>query len=294
MLPRTSFSPKIGSERDAGRVVSPAVVANDDAEPAPEEIGVIGAFLQVVYGVLDQLGRMVELTWQTLVWMVRPPYRIMQLFLALEFAGVKSIFIVALTGTFSGMVLALQTVNSLRQFSAEGVVGAVVAASLTREISPVFAALMLTARGGSAMAAELGNMRVTEQIDALTTMGVSPVQYLLSPRLFACVAMMPLLCILYTCVGMAGSWVVAVDWLSVDPGIFISNIEKYVVPKDFYMGMTKAFVFGFLVSAISCAQGFYASGGAKGVGEATTRAVVFSSVAILVANYILTSWLTEY
>lgn len=267
---------------------------NDDAEPAAERIGLVGALVQVFYGLLDQIGKILELTGQTLAWMLRPPYRIMQLLLALEFAGVKSIFIVSLTGTFSGMVLALQTVNSLRQFSAEGVVGAVVAASLTREISPVFAALMLTARGGSAMAAELGNMRVTEQIDALTTMGVSPVQYLLAPRLFACVTMLPLLCILYTCVGMAGSWVVAVDWLSVDPGIFISNIEKYLVPKDFYMGMVKALVFGFLVSAISCAQGYYASGGAKGVGEATTRAVVFSSVAILVANYVLTSWLTEF
>ena len=143
------------------------------------------------------------------------------------------------------------------------------------------------------MAAELGNMRVTEQIDALTTMGVSPVQYLLAPRLFACTVMLPLLCILYTCVGMAGSWVVAVDWLAVDPGIFLSNIEKYAMPKDFYMGMIKAFVFGFLVSAISCAQGYYASGGAKGVGEATTRAVVFSSVGILVANFMLTSWLTD-
>jgi phospholipid/cholesterol/gamma-HCH transport system permease protein len=180
------------------------VIANDDAEPVPEEAGILGAFVQVFYDVLDQVGKVLELTGQTLAWMVRPPYRIMQLLLALEFAGVKSIFIVALTGTFSGMVLALQTVNSLRQFSAEGVVGSVVAFSLTREISPVFAALMLTARGGSAMAAELGNMRVTEQIDALTTMGVSPVQYLLAPRLFACVAMLPLLCILYTCVGMAG------------------------------------------------------------------------------------------
>jgi phospholipid/cholesterol/gamma-HCH transport system permease protein len=269
------------------------VVANDDAEPAREEIGVIGAFVQVFYDVLDQLGRILQLTGQTLYWLVRPPYRIMQLFLALEFAGVKSIFIVALTGTFSGMVLALQTVNSLRQFSAEGVVGSVVAISLTREISPVFAALMLTARGGSAMAAELGNMRVTEQIDALTTMGVSPVQYLLAPRLIACTLMLPLLCILYTCVGMAGSWVVAVDWLAVDPGIFLSNIEKYAMPKDFYMGMIKALVFGFLVSAISCAQGYYASGGAKGVGEATTRAVVFSSVGILIANFMLTSWLTD-
>ena len=124
---------------------------------------------------LDRLGAIVLLTSQTLAWLIRPPYRISQLFLAMDFIGVKSTFIVGLTGTFSGMVLALQTVHSLRQFSAEGVVGSIVAVSLCREISPVFAALMVTARAGSAMAAELGNMRVTEQIDAITTMGVSPV-----------------------------------------------------------------------------------------------------------------------
>ena len=118
-------------------------------------------------------------------------------------------------------------------------------------------------------------------------------QYLLSPRMIASVLMVPLLCILYTCVGMAGSWLVAVEWLSVDPGIFISNIEKYLALDDFWMGEIKAAVFGFLISAISCHQGFYASGGAKGVGEATTRAVVQSAVALLIMNYIITSLLTE-
>jgi phospholipid/cholesterol/gamma-HCH transport system permease protein len=267
-------------------------VALEDDAPREEGDGVLDALLGPAFDVLDAIGKVLMLTFDTLWWAVRPRYRPMQLLAAMDFIGVQSVFIVALTGTFSGMVLALQTVNSLRNFSAEGVVGSIVAISLTREISPVFAALMVTARAGSAMAAELGNMRVTEQIDALTTMGVSPVQYLLSPRIVACVAMLPLLCIIYTCVGMAGSYVVAVKWLSVDPGIFISNIEKYVVPKDFWMGEIKAAVFGFLIANISCAQGFYASGGAKGVGEATTRAVVQSAVAILIANYILTSWMT--
>jgi phospholipid/cholesterol/gamma-HCH transport system permease protein len=263
----------------------------DDA-PRDEGEGVLDALLGPIFSWLDAIGRVLVLTFETLWWMVRPRYRVMQLLDAMDFIGVQSIFIVALTGTFSGMVLALQTVNSLRNFSAEGVVGSIVAISLTREISPVFAALMVTARAGSAMAAELGNMRVTEQIDALTTMGVSPVQYLLSPRLLASVTMLPLLCIIYTCVGMAGAYLVAVNWLGVDPGIFISNIEKYLVPKDFWMGEIKAAVFGFLICAISCAQGFHAAGGAKGVGEATTRAVVQSAVAILISNYILTSWMT--
>lgn len=233
------------------------------------------------------------LTGQTLLWAIRPPYRITQLLAAMDFIGVQSIFIVSLTGIFSGMVLALQTVHSLRNFGAEGIVGSIVAISLTREIAPVFTALMVTARAGSAMAAELGNMRVTEQIDALVTMGVSPAQYLLSPRLVAALVMVPLLCVVYTCVGMFGAWVVAVQMLGVDPGIFLANIEKYLVPGDFWMGEIKSATFGFLISAISCAQGFNASGGAKGVGEATTRAVVQSAVAILIANYVLTTWLTE-
>jgi phospholipid/cholesterol/gamma-HCH transport system permease protein len=268
-------------------------VASAEPEAASEGGGNLFSFLTPVVSGFEQLGTTLMLTGNTLAWAIRPPFRLSLLFAAMDFVGVQSIFIVSLTGIFSGMVLALQTVHSLRQFSAEGIVGSIVAISLTREIAPVFAALMVTARAGSAMAAELGNMRVTEQIDALVTMGVSPVQYLLSPRLIAAVVMVPLLCILYTCVGMVGAWVVAVQWLSVDPGIFLANIEKYLAPNDFWMGEIKAATFGFLIAAISCAQGYNASGGAKGVGEATTRAVVQSAVAILIANYLLTSWLTE-
>jgi phospholipid/cholesterol/gamma-HCH transport system permease protein len=268
------------------------VSGSEDSEPLPgRSIG--GAILEPVLAILEQFGATLELTGRTLAWLIRPPYRLTLLIQAMDFVGVGSIFIVALTGVFSGMVLALQTTHSLRQFGAEGIVGSLVAISLTREISPVFAALMVTARAGSSMAAELGNMRVTEQIDALVTMGVSPVQYLLTPRLVASVLMMPLLCVLYTSVGMLGAYEVAVAWLGVDPGIFVSNVEKYLVPMDFWMGEIKAAVFGFLVSAIACGQGFRASGGAKGVGEATTRAVVQSAVAILIANYLLTSWLTD-
>jgi phospholipid/cholesterol/gamma-HCH transport system permease protein len=245
-----------------------------------------------VLSLLDGFGSIILLTGRTILWAFRPPFRPMQLLRAMEFIGAESVFIVSLTGLFSGMVLALQMVHALRQFSAESVVGSIVAISLTREMSPVFAALMVTARAGSAMAAELGNMRITEQIDALVTMGISPVQYLLTPRMIAAVCMLPLLCVLYTCVGMVGAWIVAVNLLSVDPGIFIANIEKLLTLDDFFMGEIKAMVFGFLISAISCYHGFFASGGARGVGTATTRAVVQSAVALLVANYIVTSILT--
>jgi phospholipid/cholesterol/gamma-HCH transport system permease protein len=235
----------------------------------------------------------VQLTLDTLRWLFRPPFRVAEMMNAMEFMGVQSLFIILLTGTFSGMVFALQSVNSLREFGAEGVVGSVVAISLTREIAPVFSALMITARAGSATAAELGNMRVTEQIDALTTMAVSPVQYLLSPRLLAGVVMFPLLCIVYSSVGMIGAWFVAVKGLGIDPGVFIANIQEYMQPSDFWMGEIKSACFGFLVTAICAQQGYFASGGARGVGQATTRAVVHSAVAILVANYIITSVLTD-
>jgi phospholipid/cholesterol/gamma-HCH transport system permease protein len=241
---------------------------------------------------LDGLGSVIWLMFRTLWWAVRPPYRWLQLLLAMEFVGAGSVFIVSLTGFFTGMVLALQMVHALRQFSAESVVGSIVAIALMREMSPVFAALMVTARAGSAMAAELGNMRITEQIDALTTMGVSPVQYLLSPRMVAATVMVPLLCVLFTSVGMAGAWVVSIYALGVDPGIFIANIEKFVILDDFWMGEIKAMVFGFLIATISCHQGFTASGGARGVGVATTRAVVQSAVTLLIANYVITSIMT--
>jgi phospholipid/cholesterol/gamma-HCH transport system permease protein len=268
-------------------------VAAAEELQAPHSGGVFDALLRPVIEAFENLGQLVQLTGRTLAWAIRPPYRISQLLQAMDFIGVQSVFIVSLTGIFSGMVLALQTTNSLRQFGAEGIVGSIVAISLTREISPVFAALMVTARAGSAMAAELGNMRVTEQIDALVTMGVSPVQYLLSPRMVAAVLMVPLLCVLYTCVGTFGAWLIAVEMLGVDPGTFISNIERYLQPKDFWMGEIKSATFGFLIAAISCRRGFFAEGGARGVGTATTRAVVESAVAILIANYFITDWLTD-
>lgn len=254
---------------------------------------ILKPLLGPVIGALENVGHIVSLTLRTLAWLVRPPYRIGQFFNAMDFIGIQSIFIVALTGTFSGMVLALQTTYALRAFSAEGRVGGIVAVSLTREIAPVFAAIMVTARAGSAMAAELGNMRVTEQIDAITTMGVSPIQYLLSPRLMACIVMVPLLCVLYMSVGMMGAYLVAVIWLGGDPGIFAQSVKDLAVPKDLAMGVIKAAVFGFLISAISCRHGFFAKGGAKGVGVATTRAVVETCVAVLVVNYVLTQLMLD-
>ena len=241
---------------------------------------------------LDQLGTTVLLTIQTLAWTFRTPFRVGQLFLAMEFIGVQSIFIIALTGTFSGMVLALQMVHSFKQFQAEGLVGGVVALSLTREISPVFTGLMVTARAGSAWAAELGNMRVTEQIDAITTMGVSPVQYLLSPRLIAAVLMVPLLCVRLHVRGdgrgMAGGGRVACTSTPASSSRAPSSTPS---PKIFHGG-DQGVRLRLSDRRHLVPSRFLRFGRRTRRGRRHHARRVQSAVAILVANYVLTSWLT--
>lgn len=240
------------------------------------------------------LGRFCEFVWSSLAWAVRPPYRFDQLVRQMEFVGVKSTGIIALTALFTGAVFALQAGKVYALFNMESMVGATVGLSLTREIGPVFAALMVTARACSAMAAELGTMRVTEQIDALEAMAVDPIQYLVVPRLFSTAAMVPLLTMLYNFVGVIGAYVVGIHILGIGEGPFMYRLYHYVDADDIWGGLIKAAIFGFLIAAISCYMGFTTRGGAEGVGRQTTRAVVFSAVTVLVADYFLTSWILEY
>lgn len=253
---------------------------------------VLGAVLSLPKSFLEELGQLALLAWSSLLWLLRPPYRFGLVLASMEFIGFQSIFIIGLTGWFSGAVLCLQSVYGFRQFGAEGMVGGVVALSLTRELSPVFAALMLTSRAGSAIATELGTMRVTDQIDALSTMAVNPVQYLVVPRVVAGILMMPVLCMLFTGTGLLGAYMVGVGSLGIDPGVFMDRLRWYVDASDVFDGLVKATVFGYVVTLIACRQGFYAKGGAAGVGVAVTRAVVTGSVTVLVLDYILTSLLT--
>ncbi len=246
-----------------------------------------------ILDVLDDLGATLLLFGQALGWLVRPPYRIAQLMLAIEFIGAGSMFIAALVGMFTGMAFTVSTIVGFRQFSAEGMVGGVVALALARELAPVLAAVVVTARAGSTMASELGNMRVTEQIDAITTMGVSPVQYLVVPRVLATTVVLPLLALLFAIAGMFGAWVVAVLWQSIDPGIFFERIQTFVKWADIRMLVVKSMAFGVIVSTICCKKGFHASGGARGVGEATAKAVVSSIVAIFAADYVITTIMTD-
>jgi phospholipid/cholesterol/gamma-HCH transport system permease protein len=264
--------------------------AQDELPPRPElYLRVVRAALHYPVAFLSGIGDMVLMTLRTLAWMVRPPYRIRLMLQAMQFIGVGSLFIIALTALTTGMVLALQAVYSARMFNAEGIVGGAVALSLTRELSPVLTGLMLTARASSAIATELGTMRVTDQIDALSTMGVNPTQYLIVPRVAAAAVMTPVLCLMFTFVGMVGAYIVAVVWMDVDVGPFLDKISRWIGPGDFVQSIVKSFIFGTLTILIACHQGFTAKGGAAGVGLATTRAVVLGSVTIMVCDYMLTA-----
>jgi phospholipid/cholesterol/gamma-HCH transport system permease protein len=236
-----------------------------------------------------ELGALSKLFGETVFWGIRPPYRGRLLVEAMEFIGIGSIFIVSLTALFVGGVLALQLVDGFRDFGAENQTGAVIGLALAREVGPVFAALMVTSRAGSAMTTELGSMRVTNQIDALVTMAVSPVQYLVFPRVVAGFVMVPVLTMLFNVVGVAGAFFVAVTLLGLDPGVFMDRLKWLVDWDDVSQGLIKAMVFGVAVTLIACRHGFYAQGGAAGVGRATNRAVVQSAIAILMLDYLVTS-----
>ena len=240
---------------------------------------------------VSQAGGMALLFLNTIAYTFRPPFRLRLLFRQMEFVGVNSFLVVVLTALFSGMVMAFQGYHALSKFGGESLLGGVVALSLVRELGPVLTSLMVTARAGSAMAAELGTMRVTEQIDALQVMAVNPVHYLVVPRFWAAVITVPLLTVIADLVGIAGGYLVGVMLLKVDAGIFIRKMQDMVEWVDISSGIYKAFVFGALLSIIGCYKGYNASGGAEGVGRATTEAVVIASVSILVSDYILTSLL---
>jgi len=205
--------------------------------------------------------------------------------------GVRSFPVVIITAAFTGMVLALQSFTGFKRFGAETMVGTVVALSMTRELGPVLTGLMVSGRVGSAMAAELGTMRVTEQIDALYTLATNPIKYLIVPRFLASTFMLPILVIFADVIGIVGGYLVSVQILGTNPTLYVRRTWNYLELNDLYSGLIKALFFGMIIAIISCYQGFNAQGGAEGVGKATTRAVVFSSLTILVSNYFITAFL---
>jgi len=238
---------------------------------------------------IREMGRMLIFMLSTFAWLARPPFRPFQILKQLHFIGFKSTFVVVLTAAFTGMVLGLQLSYTLRKFGSEAVLGSVVALSMIRELGPVLAALMVTARAGSAMTAEIGIMRITEQIDALDTMAINPLQYLIAPKFVAGLIGVPLLVGIFDVVGIYGGYLVGVDLLGANPGSYWSSIESAVEWKDVYGGILKSISFGLIVSWVCCYKGYYTRMSAEGLGTATTEAVVLSSVVILIWDYFLTS-----
>ncbi|MGE3154549.1 MAG: MlaE family ABC transporter permease [Nitrospiraceae bacterium] len=240
-------------------------------------------------GILAEMGRMLLFILSAAAWQFRPPFRLRLIIKQLHFIGFKSSFVVVLTAGFTGMVLALQGYYTLRKFGSEALLGSAVALSMIRELGPVLAALMVTARAGSAMTAEIGIMRITEQIDALDTMAVNPLQYLVAPKVVASLIGVPLLVAIFDVVGIWGGHLVGVELLGVNSGSYWSSIESAVEWKDVYGGILKSISFGLIVSWVCCYKGYYTRMSAEGLGTATTEAVVLSSVLILVWDYFLTS-----
>ncbi len=259
----------------------------DDGSRTPLVLQPMEILGRRVVATLAELGRFFDFLARALAATFRRPVRWRLYAEQIERIGVRSIPIIALSSAAIGMIFSLQMTMLLKMFQAEAMVGAAVGLTLARELAPVITTLMLIAKNGSSMTAELGTMRVTEQIDAMETMSVDPIHYLVVPRIVASVISFPILTGLANIVGVSGAYVVAVVMLDVDPGGFFEQLNWFVTAKDVYSGLIKASVMGFMMAVICSYFGFFSDRGSKGVGESATRAVVTSSVGILIADYIM-------
>ncbi len=242
------------------------------------------AFLTFLAGA----GRLAIFAARALAIGITPPYYPRLILRQIVYMGYYSLPVVGLTALFTGMVLALQSYTGFSRFNAEGAIATVVVLSVTRELGPVIAGLMVAGRVGAAMAAEIGTMRVTEQIDALTTLSTDPLRYLVLPRLLAGLVTLPLLVLVADIIGVFGGYLVSIYKLEFNPVAYLTQTEQYLARSDVTSGLIKAAVFGFLVALMGCYQGYHSRGGAEGVGQATTYAVVSASILILLSDYLLT------
>ncbi|MDR3126120.1 MAG: ABC transporter permease [Rickettsiales bacterium] len=225
-------------------------------------------------------------------WFAPPFYPKETLAQVLEI-GFYSLPVVALTAMFAGMVLAMQSYSGFASFSASSAVPTVVVVSITRELGPVFAGLMVAGRIGATQAANIGAMRVTEQIDALSTMSTNPFKYIIAPRMVAAVIAMPFLVLIADIIGVFGGFAASVGSLDFNPYIYVKNTWTAFEAMDAWVGMVKAMAFGLIISAMGCYFGYTTKGGAEGVGKSTTNAVVMSSILILISNYMITAWFLD-
>ncbi len=243
---------------------------------------------RVIIAFLVATGRLAIFTTSAVGHCFRPPFFPRLIVRQMIDIGYYSLPVVGLTTIFSGMVLALQSYTGFARFSAEGAVATVVVLSMTRELGPVLAGLMVAGRIGAAMAAEIGTMRVTEQIDALTTLSTNPMKYLVVPRLIAGLTMLPILVLVGDIIGVFGGYVISVYKLGFNAATYLTKTFDYLETLDVVSGLVKAAVFGFIVALMGCYNGYNSKGGAQGVGSATTNAVVSASILILVFNYVIT------
>lgn len=250
--------------------------------------------LNYIQTVLQDVGIFTVFCFDSFKWGFRHPFRYGELLQHIEFIGNKSVLIICLTGLFTGMVFSFQVYQGFKIVNAGNLVGPTVALGITRELGPVLTGLIVAARAGGAMAARLGTMRVTEQIDALEVMGVNPKQFLVAPRIHAALIAVPLLAALFIYVALLGSHLLVVVILGLDEAIFLNKVYLFLEPKDIGQGLFKATIFGLIFSCVCTYRGFYTKGGAKGVGDATNQGVVVSMVLIIVSDYFLTNLATFY
>lgn len=246
--------------------------------------------------IIQEMGRTGRFFFQGFLNIFTLPIQISKIIQQIYFIGLKSVFVICLTGVFTGMVLGLQGYYTLSKFGAEGILGSAVALSLIRELGPVLTAIMVIARAGSAIAAEIGIMRISEQIDALETMDINPVRFLVSPRIAASLISFPLLTAIFNVIGIWGGYLSGSLLLGLNKGIYFSRVESGISMSDITGCGIKAIVFSIIVVTICCFQGYYVHTrsegyGAKGVSFATTSAVVISCVLVLVSDYVMTTFL---
>ena len=235
--------------------------------------------------IVDALGRFGTFLIQALAATLTPPFKIRAFADRINFIGYRSLLIILLTGAFTGMVLGLQIYITLSRFGSEAFLGPAVALSLIRELGPVLAALMVTGRAGSALTAEIGIMRITEQIDALTVMALNPMRYLVAPSILAGIVTFPLMTALFDVIGIFGGYLVGVELLGLSQGTYFGEMQTFVDLDDIMLGFWKSISFGIIVTWVCTYKGFHVGHGAEGVARATTQAVVMSSVLILVWDY---------
>jgi phospholipid/cholesterol/gamma-HCH transport system permease protein len=244
---------------------------------------------------LDLIGGHIILTMRAISWLPRRPYRGKNYLEAAEYIGFGSLPIILLVGFFTGAVMSLQSVFAFKLFGIESFAGGTTGKAISTELGPVLTSLMLAGRAGAGIATELGTMRISEQIDALESMAVNPIQYLVLPRLVAAAIVTPILTLLFFIVGMGGAYIAAVILLGVDQGQWSANLREIVQLLDVAQGKIKGIFFGFMITLFGCYQGFNATGGGRGVGMGTTRAVVIGSVMTLVLDYFLSDiWLSIF